>query len=194
MVWPLTDTVNEKADLTEKAAQDPENKPVKKKKKKTAAYYAATFFLKIAITAAAVWVLLTYVGGVFMCHDNSAYPMIKDGDLVLTYRLDDYRQGDVVVYKIDGKTRFGRVIAFGGDTVDITGDYVSVNGYGIYEDTVYPTSAQGSALTFPYTVPADCVFVLNDYRSDISDSRSYGAVSLSETQGKAVFVMRRRGI
>lgn len=168
--------------------------PPKKKKKKSASYYAVTFFLKIGLTVLAVWILLTYVGGVFMCHDNSAYPMIKDGDLVLTYRLDSLKQGDLAVYRQDEKVRFGRVIAFEGDVVDIVGDYVSVNGYGLFENTVYPTSAEGSAIAFPYTVPEGCVFVLNDYRSDIADSRMYGAVPLEQTCGKAVFVMRRRGI
>ncbi len=165
-----------------------------KKKKKSAVYYAVSFFAKIALTAAAVWVCLTYVGGVFMCHDNRAYPMIKDGDLVLSYRLDAFRQGDVAVYRHNDEVRFGRVIAFGGDTVEISGEYVSVNGYGLYDDTVYATTAEGAAITFPYTVPQDCIFVLNDYRSDNSDSRTYGAIPVSDTEGKAVFVMRRRGI
>ena len=165
-----------------------------KKKKKSAWYYALTFFLKIGLTALAVWALLTYVGGVFMCHDNKAYPMIKDGDLVITYRLDKLKQGDVTAYRRDGSIRFGRVIAFEGDVVDIAGDYVTVNGYGLYEDTVYPTPSEGAAVQFPYTVPDGTVFVLNDYRSDLGDSRTYGAIPTEDTQGKAIFVMRRRGI
>lgn len=170
------------------------SKSKKKKKKRSAAYYAVTFFIKIGLTVLAIWLLLTYVGGISMCHDNSAYPMIKDGDLILTYRLDDYRQGDVAVYKRDDTVHFGRVIACSGDTVDINGDYVTVNGYGLYEDTVYPTSAEGAAVSFPYTVPENSIFVLNDYRSNINDSRTYGAIPADETEGKAVFVMRRRGI
>ena len=170
------------------------SKSKKKKKKRSAAYYAVTFFIKIGLTVLAVWVLLTYVGGISMCHDNSAYPMIKDGDLILTYRLDDYRQGDVAVYKRDDTVHFGRVIAFSGDTVDISGEYVTVNGYGLYEDAVYPTSVEGAAVNFPYTVPENSIFVLNDYRSNINDSRTYGAIPVDDTEGKAVFVMRRRGI
>lgn len=163
-----------------------------KKKKRSAAYYAVTFFVKVGLTVLCIWVLLTYVGGVFMCHDNRSYPMIKDGDLVITYRLGEYRQGDVVVYEKDGERRFGRVIAFGGDEVTISSDRVSVNGYAIYDDTVYPTPAGN--ITYPYTVDSGYVFVLNDYRSDMSDSRTFGAVSEADLQGKAIFVMRRRGI
>ena len=86
------------------------------------------------------------------------------------------------------------MIALPGDMVDLAGDYVTVNGYGLYEETVYPTSAQGAALSFPYTVPENCIFVLNDYPSNINDSRTYGAIPLEDTEGKVVFVMRRRGI
>ena len=59
-----------------------------KKKKRTATSYAISFFLKIAVTILVVWALLTWVVRIDVCHDNSAYPMIKDGDFCLTYRLE----------------------------------------------------------------------------------------------------------
>ena len=190
-----TDTENISLDNNGQSSAESAPKSGKKKKKKRSALsYALSLLLKVGLTAAAVWVLLTYVGGVFMCHNNSAYPMIKDGDLIITYRLDPLRQGDVVAYIRDSEVHFGRIVAVAGDTIDFSGDYVSINGYGLYEDTVYPTSSAGAAVGFPYTVQENCVFVLNDYRSDISDSRTYGAIPVSDIQGKAVFVMRRRGI
>ena len=115
--------------------------PQKPKKKHSAAYYAATFFAKIACTVLFVWLLFTFVAGVFICHDNSSFPMIKDGDLCITYRLGKLKQGDEVVYKRDGKVCFGRIVASEGDVVGVYDDYVSVNGYRVYEDTVYPTTA-----------------------------------------------------
>lgn len=174
------------------AGKEPEKK--KKKKKRTAAGYAIEFFIKLALTAAAVWALLTFVGGVYVCHDNYSYPMVKDGDLCITYRLAEPVQGDLIAYSRNGAERLGRVIASGGDTVEIYNDYIAVNGYGIFENTVYPTTAEGAAISFPYKVPVNCVFVLNDHRSDLSDSRTYGGIPLSDSDGKVVFVMRRRGI
>ena len=168
--------------------------PQKPKKKHSAAYYAATFFAKIACTVLFVWLLFTFVAGVFICHDNSSFPMIKDGDLCITYRLGKLKQGDEVVYKRDGKVCFGRIVASEGDVVGVYDDYVSVNGYRVYEDTVYPTTAENAKITFPYTIPDNCVFVLNDFRSDITDSRSYGGIPLDDVKGKVVFVLRRRGI
>ena len=63
--------------------------------------------------------------GVHICHDNSAYPTLRDGELCLTYRLADIKQGAMIVYKHDGKVKFGRVIAFGGDKVEIFNDYIN---------------------------------------------------------------------
>lgn len=177
-------------------AANPEKKGTrkKKKKKKTAAAFAVEFFIKVIITVVAVWILCTYVGGVYVNHGNSSYPMIKDGDLCITYRMGDYREGEEIAYEYEKQIRFGRIAAMAGDVVEISNDFITVNGYNLLEDVVYPTTSEGSQITYPYTVPENCVFVLNDYRSDVSDSRSYGAIPLEDTNGKVVFVMRRRGI
>ena len=168
--------------------------PKKTKKKRTAASYAISFFIKIVVTAAVLWMLLTYVACVFVCHTNSAYPAIKDGDFCLTCRLAKPEQDAMIVYRHDGAIRFGRVIATGGDRVSIYTDYITVNDYCISDKTVYPTSAEGSAVSYPYTVPENCVFVLNDYRSDLSDSRTFGGIPQEELRGSVVFIMRIRGI
>ena len=168
--------------------------PKKKKKKKSVKYYLIELLVKIIATVTALWILLSYIVAINVCHENSAYPMIKDGDFCLTCRLSELKQGAPVSYYADGHIKFARVIAFGGDTVDIKNDTVQVNGYNIAENVVYPTNLQGNALEFPYTIPDDCVFVLNDYRSDLSDSRTFGGIPLSDIQGTVVFIMRRRGI
>ena len=81
-----------------------------------------------------------------------------------------------------------------GDIVDISDGNLTVNGYGVYEDAVYPTTDEGAAISFPYTVPKETVFVLNDYRSDPTDSRIYGGIPLKKTKGKVMIVFRIRGI
>ena len=169
-------------------------KSEKKKKKHSAKYYLAELLIKIGIFVLLLWILLNFIVMVSVCHDNSSYPMIKDGDFCLTYRLAEIRQGDEITYIKDDKIKIGRAVAFGGDTVDIKNNSVSVNGLNIAENVVYPTNSQGSDIEFPYKIPEDCVFVLNDYRSDLSDSRKYGGISLSDVKGVVVFIMRRRGI
>ena len=167
---------------------------VKVRKKRTATYYAVKFLAKLAVTALAVWILCTYVIGIYVNHSHSAYPMIKDGDLCITYRLGELQQGDEVVYSFDGTVRYGRITALEGDVVDIKNDCITVNGYGVYEDIVYPTTSEGSSIEYPYTVPEGCVFLLNDFRSDISDSRTYGGIPIADTKGKRIFLIRKRGI
>ena len=172
----------------------PQNKEKAKKKKRSALSYAAELLIKIAATVLGVWLLCTYVIAIHVNHSNASYPMLKDGDLCISYRLGDIREGEEISYKHDGKVCFGRVVALSGDTVEIKNGYVSVDGYGVLEDVVYETTAEGSLIEYPYTVADNSVFVLNDFRNDVEDSRSFGAIDRSEIEGKVIFVIRRRGI
>lgn len=169
-------------------------KPAVKRKKRTAQSYVIELAVKIILTAAAVWVLCNFVIGIHVNHSNSSYPMIKDGDLCITYRLGELKEGDEIVYHHEGKIKIGRIAAKGGDVVEIKNGCVTVDGYSILEDVVYSTTEDGSLIDYPYTVSDGCVFVLNDFRSDVLDSRSFGAVNLSDVEGKVVFLIRRRGI
>lgn len=169
-------------------------KPAVKRKKRTAKTYAIELAVKLVLTAAAVWVLCTFVIGIHVNHSNSSYPMIKDGDLCITYRLGEPKEGDEIAYHHEGQIKFGRIAAKSGDVVEIKNGCVTVGGYSILEDVVYSTPEEGSQIAYPYTVPEGSVFVLNDFRSDVLDSRSYGAVNLSDVEGRVVFLIRRRGI
>lgn len=187
-----TETTASKAEPEkDKKASDAQMKP---KKKRTAKSYAISFFIKVFVTLIVLTVVFRFIAGVHICHTNCAYPTIRDGEFILTYRLADLKQGTMIVYRRDGEVRFGRVIAFSGDKVNIFNDFISVNDYGISENAVYPTSPEGSAISYPYQVPENCVFVLNDFRSDISDSRTYGGIPLEDVEGAVVFTMRMRGI
>ncbi len=171
-----------------------DEKGKKIRKKRSTISIAAEFFIKVGITVLIVAILLIFVMGVYVVHSNSEYPMLKDGDLCFTYKLEDLSTGDEIVYKKDDKVYFGRIVAVEGDRVEILDGKLMVNGYGIYENAVYPTTAEGSKIVYPYEVPQDTVFVLNDYRNDINDSRCFGGIPVSDTHGKVVLVIRRRGI
>ena len=183
----------EQTKVEEKAVK-PDTKTKAKKRKKTSTDYAIEFFIKIAVTAAVVVLLCVFVVGIHVNHGNSSYPMIKDGDLVITYKIGKVLKGEEIAYKADGQTRFGRIVASAGDEVEIKDSCVLVNGFFVTEDVVYSTTSEGSTVSYPYKVPEDSVFVLNDFRDDISDSRTNGAVTLSDCEGKVVLVLRRRGI
>jgi signal peptidase I len=152
--------------------------------------------VKMAAIIAVTLLIFTVMFGIFRNADISMNPAIKDADLVLFYRLDkDYVKSDVLVLKYQGKVQARRVIAAAGDTVDIKEDGLYINGFlqqepEIYQDTVrYDTGVE-----FPLTVGEGQVFVLGDGREDATDSRVYGCVNVSDTLGKVMTVIRRRGI
>ena len=171
-----------------------EKPPKQKKKKRTALSYAIELLVKIVATVLLIWIVCTFVISVHVNHSNSAYPMIKDGDLCIGYRLGELREGDEVIYRHDDKICFGRIAAGEKDSVEIKDGYVSVEGYGVLESVVYETEPADYGVEYPYTVPEGAYFLLNDYREDKNDSRTFGAVNKKDIEGKVIFIMRRRGI
>lgn len=151
--------------------------------------------VKIIIVAALLFILLHFVLGIFVVHSNDMFPAVRDGDLLITYRIKDAAYGDIIAYKADGQRLFGRVVGLPGDVIDMdsSGNY-SINGSIPYETVYYETrSADDSNIEFPYTVGEDEVFLLNDYRENFGDSRIFGAISDADTDGSVVLLLRRRG-
>ncbi len=149
--------------------------------------------LKIFVIGLLLWILLNYVGGVFICHTNDMYPALRDGDLVITFRLGGYKSGDLVIYEHEGKNCFGRIVGEPGDEVviDEEGTY-TINGLRPYETIYYETKKRPSdTMVFPYTVKEGEYFVLADAREQAMDSRSIGPVT--KLKGKVIFQIRRRG-
>ena len=171
------------------STQTPEKAP-----KKESALKALLFLLlKLLVVAAIVWAALIFVFGVFRLSGNNMYPALKDGDLCITYRLDPYLSDDVVAYRVNGQLRFGRIIAKTGDTVDGDEQGVLVNGSYRSEEVFYPTDMLSTGLTLPVTLAEGEYMVLNDYREDLSDSRTYGVIDEDSLEGKIIFIFRRRG-
>lgn len=168
-----------------------------KKEKKGYIQDIIGFFLHLAILAAAIWAVFTFVFGVSIVYGESMYPRIRDGDVVVYYRMQrDIRTGDVLSVTKDGQTVIGRVIAAGGETVDISPEgQLLVNGSVSAEEVFYATHViTGANIPYPFEVPEDSFFILSDFRTNGYDSRNFGAVSRNEVNGKIITVMRRRGI
>ena len=161
--------------------------------KKSALRAFLSLILKLALVAAIGWAALTFVFGVFRLSGNNMYPALKDGDLCVTYRLDPYASDDVVAYLAHGGIRFGRIVARVGDTVDGDEQGLLVNGTYRSEEVFYPTEILDTALELPLTLGEGQYVVLNDHRTEQSDSRSYGVIREEDLQGKVIFIFRRRG-
>jgi signal peptidase I len=145
----------------------------------------------VAIALGAVLVF-SLVFGFMRVTDPSMEPRFQDGDLVLFFRLDkNYSARDVVVYEYKGLLTSGRVIAAGGDTVNIDSEGLLVNGayqqeQGIIDETTQVTGG----VTFPLTVPEDAVFLLGDNRDEAIDSRIVGCVPVDHTLGQVIGLFR----
>ena len=156
---------------------------------------AINLMIKIAAIALAVWLVLAFVIGITINYGNNMHPAVNDGDLVITLKLQRPYLNAAVLYRHDGKMRAGRVVGLPGNIIDISekGE-LYVNNAIASEDIYYPTyKAENSSVTYPYTVEEGKAFILNDYREDTLDSRSFGAVDLSDIDGPFLFTLRRRG-
>jgi signal peptidase I len=152
---------------------------------------------KIAVIALFLVIIFTFLFGIKLIKDDSMYPGLRDGDLVIYYRMQkNYVQGDLIAIKKDGKTEFRRVVATEGDTVDINHDNgLEINGYPQQEKLIEgETLPVVDATEFPLTVGPEQVFVLGDNRQYSVDSRTYGCVDKADTQGRIITVIRRRNL
>ena len=149
---------------------------------------AGTFIIFIAIT-------LLFVFGICRCGDNMMSPAFKDGDIVVYYRLEkEYSQSDTVVVEKSGETQVRRIVAKGGDKVDITENGLLINGYPQQEKDIFKdTLPYKKGITFPITLKKDEYLVLGDNRTIAKDSRIYGVVKEKEIKGSVITLIRRRG-
>jgi len=152
--------------------------------------------LKIAVIAGIAALIFQFVYGFHYNVDPSMNPAVKDGDLVLFYRLDrKYRAGDLVMLSFRGQSQVRRVVATAGDTVDITEDGLKINGALQQERDIYSaTQRYAEGIEFPLTLRENEVFILGDAREGVTDSRIYGPVNVEDIWGKVITLLRRRSL
>ena len=156
------------------------------------------FILTLAVAFLVAQAVRTWVIQPFVVPTGSMLPTIQLSDQVLAnkfiYRFTDPQRGDIVVLDDpDGNvtTLIKRVIAVGGQTIDLQNGRVVVNGQALtepYSHGLPSIPLRGSTITFPYKVPADSVWVMGDNRTDSQDSRWFGAVPMSSVHGRAFFI------
>ena len=112
----------------------------------------------------------------------------------MDYRLETkFRSDDVVVFDKNGTQYVGRIVAKGGDAVEITEDsQLKINNSTMVETGIfYQTIRYGDQITYPVELKEDEYFILCDYRNGAKDSRYFGAVKQDEIRGKVITVIRR---
>ncbi|MGI6201667.1 MAG: signal peptidase I [Christensenellales bacterium] len=155
----------------------------------------ARLALQMLVIAAAAWLLLTQVFLIAQVRGGDMDPALRDGDLLLAFRLQgSYAQDDVVLYTAGGQRRVGRVVAREGDVVSLDeSGALSVNGTTQSARIFYATYAK-EGLDYPVQVGPGCVFILGDHRTQAEDSRDFGPVPVADVQGKIITILRRQGL
>ncbi|WP_394524205.1 signal peptidase I [Lacrimispora sp. JR3] len=137
------------------------------------------------------------VFGITPMQNNDMSPRISARDLMLYYRLEhNLHSQDVVVFEKDGTQYTGRIVAAGGDRVEITEDSrLKINGSPVVEtDIYYSTARYGDQVAYPLTLLKGQYFILCDHREGAKDSRYFGPVEQREIKGKVITVIRRSGL
>ena len=153
----------------------------------------------LLITLVIFLVVQLFVAQPFRVQQSSMENTLMPDEYVLvdkiTPHFGDYHRGDIVVFNppagwvadSSGSPFVKRIIGLGGDTVDIHGGRVYVNGTQLVEPYVYdaqPTdTADGAGET--WRLAPGQLFVMGDHRQDSRDSRDFGPIDTSSFVGRA---------
>ena len=143
------------------------------------------------VTVAAVAVLVaTLLLPVLQIYGTSMSPTLEDGQIVVSVKTGQLKQGDVVAFYYNNKILVKRVIAGPGQWVDIDEDgNVYVDGQLLDEPYAVEKSLGSCNIELPYQVADGRWFVMGDHRSVSVDSRdrSVGCVSEEQIVGRLTF-------
>ena len=150
--------------------------------------------VKIGFLFSVIGVMMTTVFGAYRVQDEYMSPAVKDGDLIIYYRLVKHNPvGEVVIFEYEGNEICGRIVAQAGDTVNISAQGLMVNGVPKSEPGIYEETTQvADGVTFPLVIPEHSVFLLGDNRTVAVDSRIVGSVDEDNLLGTIIGIFRRR--
>lgn len=150
------------------------------------------FALMLGAALVLAFLIRTFVIEPYKVPSGSMIPTIEIGDQVIVnkfvFRFRDPRPGDVVI--LDDPTHatpmlIKRVIAVGGQTVDVKDGKVWVDGKALVEPYTHGQENLPGTVRLPITLPADTVWVMGDNRMHSADSRFIGPQPLSAVHGQA---------
>lgn len=150
----------------------------------------------LVIVVLVVLLLFSVILGLAVVQGDSMNPSIKHHSVAVFNRLtNDYEKDDIVIFRATASADplVKRVVALEGDVVDIDSQsgIIYVNQVPYHNDEVIgKTYTREHEISFPYTVPEDCIFVLGDNREVAADSRDFGAVNKANIIGKIYFVLK----
>ena len=149
----------------------------------------STIYTLITVAAVAVLVATLWLP-VLQIYGSSMTPTLDEGEIVISLKGADFRQGDIVAFYYNNKILVKRIIADPGQWVDIDEDgTVRVDGETLDEPYLTEKAFGGCDIKLPYQVPDGRYFVMGDHRSTSVDSRhsAVGCVADEQIVGRIVF-------
>ena len=141
----------------------------------------------VIVVAALAVLIATLFLPVFRVTGTSMQPGFQPGDILLGRKAGELKQGDLCSFYFNNKLILKRVIALGGDIVEISEEgKVKVNNVELDEPYVSEYALGLCDLEFPFEVPLNTLFVMGDNRDNSVDSRvtSFGCIDQSEIVSK----------
>ena len=145
-----------------------------------------------------------FVGELSVIDGKSMEPTFQGRERVtvnkMVYKIRDPKAREVVVIKVFAEEKekkyIKRIVAVGGDRIQVKGDTVYINGRPIVEQYIQQAIEEAHGRgelyndkDFPEVqVPHGHVFVMGDNRSNSTDSRMIGYVPLKDIVGRAELV------
>lgn len=151
----------------------------------------ARWAVDVVVTIALAWFLVYGFCGQVRISGNSMQPLLEASDVVLVnrlaYDLGKPKRYDVVVFgSEDRKNNVKRVIGLPGETVQIIGGLVYIDGAPLEDESGLGQVSLAGRAGSPITLGEDEYFLLGDNRDSSEDSRfaNVGNVKADHIQGK----------
>jgi signal peptidase I len=173
-------------------------------KKKKIASPGKRLFVILLLIAIVIFLLGNFVVQIYRVPTGSMEDTLLVGDWVvvnkLAYRFGAPQPSDIIVFKYPlnpSKTLIKRCVATEGQTVEIVGKVVSVDGK-MFRDSekvkftdkyIIPVLYSTRDNFGPIQVPIDELFVMGDNRDNSEDSRAWGFVEKGNLKGKVDLVI-----
>ncbi|PAV28786.1 signal peptidase I [Virgibacillus profundi] len=138
--------------------------------------------------------LRSFIFATSIVEGESMDPTLEDGERVIfnkiVYLVDEPERGDIVIIKRPFKNYVKRVIALPGETIEINGSELYIDGEKYKQNFLNEEAEQRTGNFGPIQVPEDSYFVMGDNRAISKDSRNgLGFILEDEIIGRSEFVI-----
>lgn len=156
----------------------------------------------IAVAVILALFIRTFVVQAFKIPSGSMLPTLQIGDHILVnkflYYFREPRRGDIIVFKFpldEGRDFIKRVVGLPGETLEIRGKQVYINGKPL--DEPYAVHLDANILSNPHSprdhfgpvkIPPGHLFVMGDNRDHSMDSRFWGFLDIRKVKGEAFLI------